>query len=212
MASVALDKFLPEVMPEAPGVPYPVAINAVRNACFDFCKRSLFWNETAEPEPFVAGEPEYVLTPPTGAQVVSVLSVVIDEKTTVYPAPLEVVVAARPAWQTATGLIEAFIQPASDTIRFVAVPDTSGAFSATVAYAPSRDSSTVDKRVYDQYLECIKHGALWKLKMMSGQTWSDPASAQYYEKLFNDGIGEAVIERNRSNSRAALRVVPRAFA
>lgn len=211
MATVTLEQFLPEVLLECPGVPNPVAINALRNACFDFCRKSLFWNETQAQVAYVAGTSEYALTPVTDAQIVSVLSLNVDEKYAIYPWPLDQVVSARPNWATAEGSVMGFVQPKPGTVVLISVPDTAGYFVPAVAYAPTRSATAVDERLYNQYLETIKYGALWKLKMMAGQPWADPSGAAYYEGHFWMGVGAATIERNRSNSRASVRVNPVPF-
>ena len=211
MTTVTLEQFLPEVLLECPGVPNPVAVNALRNACFDFCRDSLLWNETQAQVTVVAGTATYVLTPPTDTQIVSVLSLNVNSKYAVYPWPMDAVVAARPGWASASGAVEGFVQPQPGTITLIAVPDTDGYVIPTVAYAPTRSAATVDARLYNQHLETIKYGALWKLKMMAGQPWADPSGASYYEGHFWMGVGAATIERNRSNSRAAMRVTPVPF-
>ena len=212
MASVTFDQFLPEVQPEAPGVPYPVVINAVRNACFDFCRQSLIWNEIQDAETYTAGTAEYQVSPPTGAQVVQVLNIVLDNGRHLQPASIDETMIVRPRWQTQQGVIEWYVQTAPDTFRFVAVPDTAGNFSAQVAYAPTRAATSVDASIYNLYLESIKYGALWKIKVMAGTAWGDPAGAQYYEGEFRKAIGRAITDRTRSNSRASIRVQPVWFA
>lgn len=211
MASVSFDLFLPEVMPECPGVPTPVAVNAIRNACFDFCRKSLVWNEIQDAEGYSAGVAEYQISAPSGAQVVSVLSINLDGERVVYPATLPDVAAARPDWQVKQGAIDGFVLTSRDTLRFVAVPDKRGTFSAYTAYAPLRTATSIDAGIFDLYLETIRSGALWKLKSMMGQPWSDPAGAQYHEMLFRTKLGEAVTDRTRGNSSAVLRVAPRSF-
>lgn len=206
MASVAFDLFLPEVLPECPGAPEPVAINAIRNACFDFCRRSLVWNEFQVSATYQANTAEYTVTSPANGQVALIMGITLDEKRTIYPASVDEIAAGRPAWRTATGTIEWFVTSDPNTFRFVAVPDTSGTFVAQVAYAPSRTATTVDASLHSLYLETIKYGALWKLKSMQGQPWTDPAGATAHYQMFQQGIGKAITERSRSNSRAALRV------
>lgn len=212
MASVAFDLFLPEVLPECPGVPEPVAINAIRNASFDFCRQTLIWSEFKDAAAYTALTAEYQVAPPTGAQVVQVVSLALDDGRTLYPSTLDDIVAARPQWQTHTGPIETFVHSAPGTFRFVAIPENSGTFVAQVAYAPLRTATSVDERLYNLYLETIKFGALWKLKSLTGQSWTDPAAAAADLQLFNQGIGRAVTDRTRSNSRASLRVAPQWFA
>lgn len=211
MASVAFDSFIPEVLLEAQGVPHPVLINAIRNACFDFCRDSLWLNYIDAPYAYTAGTQTYALTEPTDCRVVGVLDINIDGLKTIYPWVRDDVIANRPNWQNYQGLIEGFLQLTNDSVSLVAVPNTSGVFTPTVAYAPTRSASTVDKRVYDHHLETIKYGALWKLKSMNNQPWTDLKGAAVNETLFLMGINQAALERQRSNSRATMRVTPVAF-
>lgn len=211
MASVALDLFLPEVRPESPGAPAPVALNAIRNACYDFCTKSLLWNEVQDPYAYSAGVAEYQIDAIPDSQVVSVLLVTINDAFALTPTVLEDLARKRPSWASAQGAIQGFVQPQPDTIRFYAVPSDSGAFTPHVAYAPTRAAATIDARVYNQHLETIKHGALWKLKQMLGKDWSDPGGAAYHEAHFRAGVGAAIVERNRGNSRASLSVEMRPF-
>lgn len=211
MASVAFEAFLPEVLLEAPGVPNPVAINAIRNACFDFCRDSLWLTQVSDPAAYVQGTQTYDLEPPSGTKVVGVLHVVLDGTRTIYPWSMEETVAARPNWQTAEGLVEGFLQQTPGSISLIQIPADSGTFVASLAVAPSRTATSVDDRVYDYHLESIKYGALWKLKSMIGQPWADPQGASLYEQRFLMMVNQATTERLRSNSRASMRVAPRPF-
>ena len=211
MASVAFDQFLPEILLEVPSVPEPVAINAVRNACFDFCRDSLWLSRYADPETYTDGVATYELSADGGEQIVAVMHITIDGVKTVYPWALEDVVSAKPNWSTATGTIDGYVQPSPDVVSFVAVPNTSGTFVANLAVAPARTATAVDARIFNLHLETIKYGALWKLKSQAGQPWSDAAGASLNEQRFLMMVNQAVIERTRGNTRAALRVAPRPF-
>ena len=211
MASVAFDVFLPDVLLEAAGVPSPVAINAIRNACFDFCRDSLWLTTLSDPATYSPDVQDYDLEPPSGTKVVGVLSVTLDSNQTIFPWSMEETVAARPNWQTATGLIEGFVQKTPGSISMVQIPSKTGTFVASLAVAPTRSATSIDDRIYDYHLESIKYGALWKLKSMINQAWSDPAGASLYEQRFLMMVNQATTERLRSNSRASMRVAPRAF-
>ena len=211
MASVAFDLFLPEVLMEVDAVPTPVAINAIRNACFDFCRDSHYWQEVQDAEVYEANTATYELTAPSGAQIVGVRNCVLDEKKTVYPWALDDIVAAQPAWRTRTGIIDGFVTLEPHAVTFIAVPEVAGSFVPTVALAPSRTATTVDARIYNLHLETIKYGALWKLKSQAGKPWSDHGGAKENESLFLMGVNSATIERQRTNSNAVVQVTPRPF-
>ena len=212
MASVTFDQFLPEIYPEVAGVPHPVAVNAVRNACFDFCRQSLIWNEFQDDETYTAEVAEYQVVAPADAQVVQILSIGLSDGRTLYPQSVDDIVAVRPQWRSHVGTIECYVQSSPDTLRFVSIPDAGGTYTVQAAYAPTRTASSVDDLLYNLYLESIKHGSLAKLKAMSGQPWSDPAGAAAHQQIFVQGISRAVTERTRGNSRASLRVANQWFA
>ncbi len=211
MASVAFEDFLPEVGLEAAGVPDIVAVNAIRNACFDFCRDSLWLCAVGSPVTYSENVQTYTLTPPADTLVVGVLNLNVDGKKLAPPWTLEEVSSVRPDWQSAKGVVEGFVQPSNGVVSLIAVPNAAGFFTPTIAYAPTRTATTVDERVFDYHLESIKYGALWKLKSMVGHPWSDPAGAALYEQRFLMMVGQATIERYRSNSGAAMRVAPRPF-
>lgn len=211
MATVAFDKFLPEVMLECPTVPDPVAINAIRNACFDFCRDSLWLNELQDAYTYAVGTGVYDLDAPTWAQIVQVLNVNVDEKYVIFSATREQSALSSPAYATTQGRIEWYVQPTHSQIQLVRVPDAAGYFIPLVAYAPKRTATVIDDRMFDLHLETVKYGALWKLKAMAGQPWADPAGAAYNEQRFLMATNAATIDRNKSFSQATLMVQPRGF-
>lgn len=211
MPSVAFDQFLPEIMVEAPGVPTPVAVNAVRNACYDLCWESLVWNATLDPEVYVSGTAEYALTPPPGAQIISLLTVTRDDAAVLSPTTLEAISTQYPDWAVRTGTPEWYTQPNTSTLTLFPTPDSDGEFRVLAAFAPTRSASGVESFIYDQHLETVKYGALWKLKSMFGQPWSDASGAVYMEQRFWQGVLAATVQRNKGNSRAMLRVSARPF-
>lgn len=211
MTPVSYDAFLPEVLPECAGIPEPLAINAVRNAAIDFCRRTLIWNEVQDAEVYTAGVGTYDLGGSASATPVFVFSVNLDENRVIRPRPVDEVVSARPAWATRTGNVEFFMQMDPTTFSMISVPETSGTYRAHVAYAPTRNSGTCNNLLFNAYLETIKAGALYRLKSMPGQPWSDPASAKEYRTLFNVGCSGAIADRLRGISGAILQVEPRGF-
>lgn len=212
MALVSLKLFLPEVLPDCPGAPELVAVNAIRNACIEFCRRSLLITEIQTAQPYTAGTQQYSLAPLSSEQqLVKAMSVTLDDSNTVYPFRLDDVVGVAPDWQVKQGGVQGFIQPSPTELLFVRVPDTSGTFVPVVATAPTRVCTTVDNRLYDLYLETVKLGALARLKAVVNSSFSDPSGAAIYAQQFLMGVNAAVVEKNMESSRALLRVEPRPF-
>lgn len=211
MASVLLEKFLPFVVAECMGAPEPTAVDALRNACFDFCRRSLWWTERQDIENYVSGTGEYQLMAPPGAVIVAVQSVNLDGERVVAPAATEDVDRMIPGGWTSTGPIQTFVQTRPDALQFIPAPNKNGTFACIAAYAPSRTTLSVPEGLFTYYLETIVQGALSKLKRMPGQSWTDPAAAVAYERLFLLGVNAALLERNRGPMRAGMRADPIPF-
>ena len=211
MASVPLEKFLPFVVPEVLGVPEPVALDAVRNACFDFCKRSFWWTERLDAEPYSAGEGVYQLLPPSGAVFISVLSLNLDGQRSVAASTLEDVDRGAPDMWARTGEVQTFVQPAPDTVQLIPAPNKAGVFSCVAAFAPSRTALSVPDGLLTYYLETIAHGALSKIKRVPNMPWTDPSGAAYYDRLFWEGVNSALLDRNRGPARSEMRVALRPF-
>lgn len=209
--TVALETFIPEIAVECSGASDLVILSAVRTACIEFCRKSLYWQEETDPQAVTKGVAEYDLDVPTGRQVVQVLSVNLDGEGTLPPITLEQVERALPQWRTASGTPVGYLMVASETLRLTPIPDSAGSMTATVAYAPSRTASVLQKAIFDRHFEVIKFGALARLKAMMGHAFYDPQAAIYYTGRFNAGVNAAAVERNKGFSRANLRVEPRAF-
>ncbi len=210
MASVAIDLFLPSVMLEAHGASEPAALMAIRNACFDFCKKSGVLTALLDPEPYVAGESVYQLSAPTDSVVTDVIRVVLNGDRAL-PASLPDVALLRYKDLDAGGEPECYIQFTPSELKFVPTPNTDGHFQALVSVSPSRNATWVDALLYDEYREVIRCGALYKLKEMVGSAWHDPAGAVFYEQRFLQGAATAYAAKNRGFANTSLRVAQPRF-
>lgn len=210
MQTVALEQFLPDVFLNCQGVSEPAALNAVRNACFDLCRKSLVWTERLEPALFIVEENTYQLVLPPETTVVSVVSV-LSGGLFLRPLALDSLDRLHPDWVDATGTPAGYMRISSDHLMFVPTPDKVAAFTATVALAPSLRATVVGKDVADLHRETVIHGAVAKLKFISGHPFSDPAAAAYHKDLFVSGIQSATTNRNRSGGRSQVRVSPQHF-
>ncbi|HNM80842.1 MAG TPA: hypothetical protein PKL28_07295 [Rhodocyclaceae bacterium] len=211
MASVALDKFLPNVVVECLHAPEPTALEAIRSACFALCDRALVWRERLDAEAYNATDAEYTVTLPNGAQLVSILSVLVDGARRLNPVTQEAVTSNNPALWTQRGTPGAFTMTALDTFRMLPAPDTTGTFIVSAALAPTRTATTVDSALYERYLDAVVYGAIYRLKRMPGQSWSDAQGGLYYEQRAAQEVNKAVIARNRDNLYGDLRVAPVRF-
>jgi len=211
MATTAFTAFLPEILPQLPACSDLIAVNAVRNACIDFCTGALFWNETLDPVTVTDTDFPYDLEAPSGARVVSVMSVAVDGMA-IPPVFLDAL-EKLPSWGDAMAATPAvFCQPNPSQLFLYPRLDAPATMVVRAAFAPTRSASTVDYLVYNEYLEEIAAGAMGKLMKMPGQPWSNPETGGYYSDLFEKAITDAASRVNKSFSRADTAIAMRSFA
>jgi hypothetical protein len=206
MTTVAFTQFLPDVLPYVIGCPEPLAVNAIRNACIDFCASTMYWQETQDPVSISAAAMPYDFDAPTGANVIQPMALTVGGFT-ILPKSADWLDANIYNWREQTADTPSYYyQPNAN--QFVLVPAPLAPVTVTVraAYVPLRDGTVIDTTVYEYYLETITAGALARLCAVPGQTWSNPALAEMKKREFASGVTSATIEANKSYDRAGLRV------
>ncbi len=205
MSETSFDAFLPQVTLYMPLVSEPAAILAIRSAAIEFCQQSHIWMHEHDPITVSAGVNNYEFDPPCDAVVVRIAAAWYDG-TPIYPTTEDLLHRRMGAdWRTVAGTPGGYVQLRHDEVMLVPCPTTrlADALKMTVALAPSQASTTIDTAIYERWAEKIGFGARARLYATSRQPYSDANAALVYERRFREGIGEAKIERNRSNTRAS---------
>lgn len=211
MATTAFTAFLPEILPHLPACADIVAVNAVRNACIDFCTGSLVWNETQDAEAVTAASFPYDLSAPADARVCAVMSLRMNGKP-LHPVFLDALEGVY-QWDTHTSSSpDYYCQTSPDQLIVYPRLDASVDMVLRCAYAPTRTATGVETYVYAEYLEEIAAGALGKLMKLPGQPWSNPELGAYHSSMFEQAISDAAIRVNKSFSRAPTAIVMRPLA
>lgn len=204
-----LTKFLRYVLPYATGCSEISATNALRQAAIDFCRRTNLWTEMQEPQPVIAGISEYDIESPTDGQLSLVLDVyldgvelsakAIDELRKLYKIP---------SWNAVVGKPVFFTQLVPGTIQLVPEPatDIPSGVSARVSYVPTQTASTVPDFLYDSHATDLASGALSYLLIEQGRSYTDPTNGVYHARRFHASMSRAVVNNNRANVRAQMRV------
>ena len=68
--NVSYDEFLPKVLQYVPDASEFIAIDAIRNACIEFCERTYIWQYIVPPMNIVNGQANYVINTPDGTKTV----------------------------------------------------------------------------------------------------------------------------------------------
>jgi len=207
MSQVEYSAFLPDVLPYVRDCPEFVAINAIRNACIEFCEKSTWWRTTLEDITLVAGQSEYDLDVEVGSAIAAIISAHIGKQPLRFGTEEKMVETIGPDWRTRQGPIHYIVHDGDfDTIRIAHVPDSAPDDPLTlhVALRPIKSSVRVPKELYERWSETIGFGARARLHDTPGQPYSNPEAAREYRKWFESGYGNATIQANRGRSRAPL--------
>jgi len=94
-----------------------------------------------------------------------------------------------------------YVRETQSTFRIENTDFVDNSAKATLAIAPAYLTDVMHKTVYDQYKDVVLNGVRASLCFMSGQEWSDPQKADFYRRLFLEGIDNATGDVTRNYSR-----------
>jgi hypothetical protein len=207
--STSYEDFLVEVTPFVRDVPEVVAVQAVRNACIEFCTRTRYLQTDLDPITAIAHQAEYDMDADTGYIVVDIMQAWFGDQLLIPKAVEELTRIYRTTdWQTLDGNPYYYYRNVSQQMRLVPRPKLTEANKIRIraAIAPSRSSTTVDSDIYEQFLEYIALGARARLYDTANQPYYDPKAAQVYLKRFRDAISEVRTRINKGMTRAAPQI------
>ncbi len=195
---------------DIPGVPEPVAVNAIRKAAIEFCDRGLVWVVSHDPVILSAGESTYPFEPDSGTVVARVEQAWVDGVDITPKTRLDLQ-NAYTNWPTITGAPKHYLQENTEEIILFPKPASAQTLTMKVALKPSRKSTGVEGWLIEKYLEEIMHGAAWKLLEIPGKPWTDGAAAMYHKGAFDAAITNAQLAAAKGMGKAPLRAKPEYF-
>lgn len=208
MAIVAYSTFFPYLIPLVPHVADPVAEQAVRDACIEFCKGSMIWREPIDPISSVKGEAVYEFDMPSTISLAHIVDLYYDGRRLWKQSVSEIASNFSRDWMLMEGTPTVYTMLNSDEITLVMKPDKSipKAITGILALAPSRKSTGVNDYVYEDYVEEIVRGAASKLLVIPNQQWTDLKMGVGYRKQFVADIANARSHVNQGHMQAPISV------
>jgi len=214
MSTVPYSAFLDDVMPDVGGATSDVVLHAIQNSCIQFCEQTNFLWERQDPFLLEKDRPEYDLFAPAGAKVFKVLEV-CTERYPLTPRNSQWLKNKYPNWSAWTGMPRYYNMPIETVVRVVPYPSASDSvdptldtLTVTVAYKPTRNSTLVDSRLYEEYLEVIAAGAKYRLMSSPAKPYSNVDYAALNFKIFWQGVAKAKRDVQGALSNALQRVTP----
>lgn len=209
-----IDDILPEILPELPSCPTPLARSAVRNAAIEFCEKTLAWNELQDSITLIDNQPTYDLEVPDGARVVAVMEG-WNATGRIRPKTMAELALLLPDWQTAKSSHPIYYNNAAPagTVRVFPIPYQSDRSKLTfrVAYAPTRVATEIDDDFVEANFGALCKGAKSSLMAMADKPWSKVAQAGIYAGDFQAAIVDARIKHLMDGVVGGLQAQPRSF-
>lgn len=211
--AVAYTSFFPHVIPEAQGVAEIIAINAIRNACIEFCEKSLILTRDHTPVTIQKGEVDYDFDPPTGYLVTKVMKAWLDN-TPLDPMSPDAIKKASvynrdfASYQDESSTPTAYLQKDERTVSLWPPADKeySNGLTMRVALKPTRAGDSVEDVLFEDYAEVIASGALSRLMMSVGKPYTNEKMAAVHRGFFEKGINLARQRATHGQVRSNLAV------
>lgn len=197
MAEINYDEFLPEVLPYAPNCSEPQAVNAIRNACIEFCRDTLFLQQDLDPISVTANIGTYDVEVPTGYKLGNILSLYWDNILVPRKSQAELEKMFGINWQTinsgnstgvtiSTGTPKYYTQFDPDTFTVCLTPtgNLAAGFTGRISLIPTKSSTTVDDKLKERFSEAIASGALGRLLRTPNEPYTDLKAAMGYISNF----------------------------
>jgi hypothetical protein len=201
-------------MPQLPGCPEPLAIEAVEDAVIRFCEDSLIWRVNITPSDAVIGFDEYTIDSGTGTRVILPTYVLYDGRTLYVKTEAELD-AEDSAWRTADpGVPTAYVVPRPDLLRLNRVPEatiTAGIKIGCAIKPLQGQTSFDDNQIYQDWKTAIESGALSVRMADSEKKWSSEKKAASNGKEFNFQIQRARARSEKGNTYKSTTVKSRAW-
>lgn len=209
MAEVNYDTFLNEVLPFAPNCSEPQAVNAIRNACVEFCQRTNFLQDDMDPITVQAGVGTYDIDVTTDYVLGTIMSLYWDTMLLPRKSQAEIEKTYGLDWQsvsTSTPVCFTQFNPDQFTVCFTPSEILTNGFTGRISRIPARASTTVDETLLERYSEEIAAGALARILRTPNEPYSSPQAAMAYLSKFNTAVQEAASYVRGGMNRAPLRV------
>jgi hypothetical protein len=203
--AAALAAFRSRVLPNLPSCPDILVDQAVLDACIEFCEKTNIVRFTSDPTAVASGEYEIDIDTPTSSKVVQVQRVWIGatELTPLQEDDVGVFgfTEAVTGETVANGTPTSFGEIRPGTIALYPRPNSTVYITTRSSIKPSRSATSVDDVLYEDWVNVIASGALYRLYTMKAE-WQDTARAGIELAAFKQGVGNAILESRRGRNRS----------
>lgn len=204
-----IDSFFSRILPLVPNCPDPLVEQAVLDSAIEFCERSNALRHTIDPFSTVVGQSAYDIDIPSCSTFVRVVYLTVDNMEITSQ-----VVEALPNHQLADSMPQRYYVERTDfglQLNFYPAPDDVYTVAMNVVLKPAYGTRYLDDDLFNYWNDAIVAGALYRLKVVPGQPFSDPTGALYYDRRAKVLCHQARIEGNIGRVIGSMDVKPKPF-
>lgn len=197
-----LEDMVQWVLSRAKGCPHEEAVDAMRNACIEFCERTYFLTDGSTVTLPLTDTPDLDMT----TRVVDI----IEERVEGEDEPLHIYAMNAPELDELADDEQALIFADPNTPQLYPAPTEAVTLELLLAYAPGPEADEVPDVLWLTQSEWLKSGALGRVLSIPGEAWSNDAQAAYHLGRFEQRMQRVAAElgRNRLTTSRRLRVKP----
>ncbi len=200
-------EFLPYVLPFAPSVPEPLAIQYLRLAAITFCERSRAWREVQEIE--VVGDDFEQIPIPSQAELLEIENVFYRQTTdtawTKLPAKPYAEIDQSLFDSTVTDNSKPNIYSQIEQDSIFLLPRAQGVVRISAFFKPSPTAEIAPDILYTKYASIIADGALMHILMIPEQPYTNPNMGALKAGVFNSNCDAHFNLNMRGQQRAPAR-------
>lgn len=195
-----IEDMLDYVLAEVPRVPYETARVALLDAAEEFCGYTKLWKGLGDDQQkilLIEGQRNYDLEAITGARVVSIDDVTMEDGQQVYPADLNTLEIGMPGWRTELANRPRFYRMRTlGTLEVYGLPtnvDEGASLIVTGIFTPTMKSTNLPDSIAVEHRRTLVDGALGHLFLKKGD-WQDLKLAEYHSRRFQASKVQARID------------------
>lgn len=199
----------PHVLPWAHNCPEPTMLHFLRQAAIKFCERSRSWR-SEEVYNLISADDEISLVTCDDSVIYEIESVTWRGKEDAdwQPSITSAAFTDRDDWWR-DGNPRYYTQRVPGRLRVA--PFSTGQIRVIMYLKPDQRAETLPDYLIELYPEIIAAGALAKLLMLPGQTFTDPNQAMLQQSLFDAACDQHFRDNLRGQQRASIRTKPNYF-
>lgn len=207
-----LDDLLPHILADAPGCPDVTAKLAILKSAREFCREAPVWTELQDPMPLSPQVTSYTLEAPAGADVVGIIQAWCNGSP-MRPLAVDDLDLVLPGWQDASAPRPFWfnLSLTQGEIRFFPRSTEPCSITLRAQYAPQVTAQALPDSLVSEHLEAIVDGALARLLMVPGRSWSDPNLGAFRRGQFDNAIASERASALHDGHRGVVTVRPVRF-